>query len=45
MLVVGSNMKETVNLKASLAKKFSMKDFESCEKILGMRISKEKRGC
>jgi len=45
MLVVGSNMKETVNLKASLAKKFSMKDFKPCEKILGMRISKEKRGC
>ena len=45
MLVVGSNMKEIVNLKASLAKEISMKDLGLTRKILGMRINREKRGC
>ena len=45
MLVVGSSMKEILNLKAKLAKEFSMKDLSLAKKILGMRISTEKRGC
>ena len=45
MLVVGSSMKEIVNLKAKLTKEFSMKDLGPAKKILGMRISREKRGC
>ena len=45
MLVAGSSMKKIVNLKASLVKEFSMKDFGPARKILEMRISREKRGC
>ena len=45
MLVVESNMKEIVNLKASLAKEFSMKNLSLARKILRMRISREKRSC
>ena len=45
MLVAGSNMKEIVNLKAVLVKKFSMKDLGPAKKILGMRISRERRDC
>jgi len=45
MLVVESSMKEIVNLKAKLAKEFSMKDLGPAKKILGMRISREKRSC
>ena len=45
MLIVESSMKEIVNLKASLAKEFSMKDLGPARKILRMRINKEKRGC
>jgi len=36
-------MKEIVNLKAKLAKEFSMKDLGSTKKILGMRINKERK--
>ena len=43
MLVDRSNMKEIVNLKAKLAKEFSMKDLGSAKKILGMRISKREK--
>jgi len=43
MLVVGSNMKEVVNLKASLAEEFSIKDLGPARKILGMRIKRKKR--
>jgi len=45
MLVAGSCMKEIVNLKAKLAEEFSMKNLSPVKKILGMRISREKRGC
>jgi len=43
MLVVESNMKEIVNLKASLAKEFSMKNLSLARKILRMRISRERK--
>jgi len=45
MLVAGSNMREIVNLKAKLAEKFSIKNLGPAKKILGMRISRERRGC
>ena len=45
MLVAGSSMKEIVNLKAQLARKFSMKDLSLAKKILGMRINREKKDC
>jgi len=43
MLVAGSSMKEIANLKASLAKESSMKNLGTVRKILGMRISREKK--
>ena len=43
MLITGSNMKEIVNLKARLAEEFSMKDLGSTKKILGIRISRERK--
>jgi len=43
MLDAGSNMKEIVNLKAQLARKFSMKNLSPAKKILGMRISRERK--
>ena len=45
MLAARSRMKKIVNLKAKLAKKFSMKDLGPAMKILGMRITREKRVC
>jgi len=45
MLVVGSSMKEIVNLKAKLAKEFSMKDLGPAKKIVGMSMKREKRDC
>jgi len=42
MLVVGSSMKEIVNLKVKLAKEFSMKNLDPAKKILEMRINREK---
>ena len=43
MLVAGSSIKEIVNLKAQLARKFSMKDLGPAKKILRMRISRERK--
>ena len=43
MLVAKSSMKEIVNLKAKLAKEFSIKDLSLAKKIFGMRINREKR--
>ena len=45
MFIAGFSMKEIVNLNASLAKKFSMKNFVPARKILGMKISREKKEC
>jgi len=45
MLIVRSSMKEIVNLKAKLEKEFSMKNLSLAKKILGMKISREKKGC
>jgi len=42
MLVAGSSMKEIVNLKASLAKKFSMKDLDPVRKFLKRGHQREK---
>jgi len=42
MLVAGASMKEIMNLKAQLAREFSMKDLSPAKKILGMRISRER---
>jgi len=36
-------MKEIVNLKAKLAKEFSMEDLGPTKKILGMMISRERK--
>jgi len=43
MLVVGPSMKKIVNLKAQLARDFSMKNLSPAKKMLGMRINKEKK--
>ena len=43
MLVAGSSMKEIVNLKAQLARKFSMKNLGPTKKILEMRINRERK--
>jgi len=43
MLVAKSSMKDIVNLKTKLAKKFLMKDLGPAKKILGMWISKERK--
>ena len=43
ILVVGSNVKEIVNLKINLAEEFSMKDLSYAKKIFEMRISREKK--
>jgi len=40
--VVGACMKEIVNLKAQLAKEFSIKDLGPEKKILGIRIGRER---
>ena len=45
MLVARSSIEKIVNLKASMAKEFSIKDLGLGRKILGIRISREKRGC
>jgi len=36
-------MKEIVNLKAKLAKEFSMKNLNQAKKILGTRINRERK--
>jgi len=43
MLITRSSMKEIVNLKAKLAKIFSMKDLDLAKKILGTRINRERK--
>jgi len=42
MLVAVSNIKEIVNLKAQLAREFSM-DLGLAKKILGIRISRKRK--
>ena len=43
MLIAGSIMKEIVKLKVSLAEEFSIKNLGLLKKILGMRISRERK--
>ena len=44
MLVVGSNMKDiNYMLKIKLAKSFAMKDLGFAKKILGMRITRDRK--
>jgi len=45
MLVAGSSMKELVNLKAKLAKEFSIKYMDPAKKILEMKINIERKIC
>jgi len=43
MLVAGSNMQETNMLKRKLESSFAMKDLGSAKKILGMRITRDRK--
>ena len=43
MLVASSSIKEIVNLKAQLAREFSIKDLGLAKKILDIRISRERK--
>jgi hypothetical protein len=43
MLVAGSNMQDINVLKKKLANSFVMKDLGAAKKILGMRITRDKR--
>jgi hypothetical protein len=43
MLVAGSNMKDINVLNNKLSNSFAMKDFGSANKILGMRITRDKK--
>ena len=43
MLVAGSNMKDINFLKNKLANSFVMKDFGAVKKILGMRITRDRK--
>jgi len=45
MLVVGSSIKEIVNLKAKLVKEFSMKNLDLAKKKWNDDQQREKRGC
>jgi hypothetical protein len=45
MLVVGSNMKDINVLKKKLSNSFVMKDLGATKKILGMRITRERKNC
>ena len=45
MLVAGSNMQDINVLKRKLAKSFVMKDLGATKKILGMRITRDKKNC
>jgi hypothetical protein len=45
MLVVGSNMKDINVVKNKLVNSFAMKDLCAANKILGMRIKKDKKNC
>jgi hypothetical protein len=43
MLVAGSNMQDVNVLKNKLSNSFSMKDLDSTNKILGMRITRDRK--
>ena len=43
MLVAGSNTKEINVLKRKLANSFAMKDLAAAKKILGMRITRDRK--
>jgi hypothetical protein len=43
MLVAGSNMQDINVLKKKLANSFAMKDLGAAKKILGMRITRDKK--
>jgi hypothetical protein len=43
MLVVGTNMKDINVLKKKLANSFAMKDLGAAKKILGMRITRDRK--
>ena len=43
MLVIGSNMQDINVLKRKLANSFTMKDLGAAKKILGMRITRDKK--
>jgi hypothetical protein len=43
MLIAGSNMKDINVLKKKLANSFSMKDLGAAKKILGMRITRDRK--
>ena len=43
MLVAGSNMQDINVLKKKLANSFSMKDLGAAKKILGMRITRDRK--
>jgi hypothetical protein len=45
MIVAGSNMQDINVLKKRLANSFAMKDFGVAKKILGMRITKDRKNC
>ena len=45
MLIAGSSMKETVDLKAQLVSDFSMKDLGLAKKILCIRITRQEKDC
>ena len=43
MLVAGSNMQQINELKQKLARSFAMKDLGAAKKILGMRITRDRK--
>ena len=43
MIVAGSNMQDINFLKQKLAKSFAMKDLGATKKILGMRITRDRK--
>jgi hypothetical protein len=43
MLVAGSNMKDINVIKKKLANSFAMKDLGAAKKILGMRITRDRK--
>ena len=45
MLVAGSNMQDINVLKRKLDKSFMMKDLDGANKILGMRITRDRKNC
>jgi hypothetical protein len=45
MLVAGSNMQDINVLKNKLANSFAMKDLGVAKKILGMRLTSNKKNC